>query len=164
MSSLSPSLVSIIVDYTTYSSLDDVIDIFDKFSLTYEIVFVNYFSMEKVFDYTRKASSNGKKVILCKTVVPISTQLSSMTFLPVFNLSTFSDTPTGIPVGCIGVYNYKNVALFVVRMLAVDDSGLTQKLSHYTEYLQNDGNKFKVMEKDNSLSTETDFFDGFEYA
>jgi len=55
--------------------------------------------------------------------VPVSAKLGGMDAL----LSTVQ-MPRGVPVGCVGIDSGENAALLAVRILALSDSGLAERL------------------------------------
>ncbi len=70
------------------------------------------------------------KTLLPVIGVPISASLDGLDSL----LSTVQ-MPTGIPVATVAIDGAANAALLAVAILAIDDAGMTQRLSRYREEL-----------------------------
>jgi 5-(carboxyamino)imidazole ribonucleotide mutase len=65
------------------------------------------------------AARTGKPVI----GVPVSAKLGGMDAL-----LSIVQMPRGVPVGCVGIDSGENAALLAVRILALSDSGLAERL------------------------------------
>ncbi len=101
-----------------------------------------------MMEYASAASSRGLKVIIAAAggAAHLPGMVASMTTLPVLgvpvqsrvlngvdSLLSIVQMPAGVPVGtlAIGVAGAKNAALLAVRILAISDAALQQKLEKF---------------------------------
>ncbi len=117
----------------------------------------------KVEEFTRTADEQGIKVILAAAgaAAHLAGVVASQTTLPVLGIPidatslngldsilSIAQMPAGIPVGtlAIGKAGAQNAALLAISILALSDSGLSQKLKTYREEM-----KTKVEQKSDKL-------------
>ncbi|MBF0447620.1 MAG: 5-(carboxyamino)imidazole ribonucleotide mutase [Magnetococcales bacterium] len=118
---------------------------------------------EKTHNYTQSAAKRGVKVLIvgAGAAAHLAGVVSSITPLPVIGvplsatdlkgmdalLSTVQ-MPGGIPVACmaIGPAGAKNAGLYALRILALSDAGLAEKLEIYRQEMVN-----AVEKKDQAL-------------
>lgn len=114
------------------------------------------------FDYAKNAKDKGMKVIIAGAgmAAHLPGMLSAIFPLPVIgvpmhttslggrdSLYSIVQMPPGIPVATVAIGGAVNAALLAVRMLAISDPALLEKLEKYSEDM-----KAKVLAKDEKLS------------
>jgi 5-(carboxyamino)imidazole ribonucleotide mutase len=113
------------------------------------------------FDYAKKAKDRGIKVIIAGAggAAHLPGVIAALTTLPVIGIPIMSQSlhgldalfsivqmPSGIPVATVGIDNAKNAAILAVKILALNDSNLNQKLVEYQQELSK-----KVSDKNSKL-------------
>ncbi len=166
---LSPIISIVMGSDSDFEVMKEAALILKSFDIPFE-VFVSsaHRTPERTSEFTRKAPLRGIKaiivgagaaahlagVIAAETTLPVigvpidATALSGMDAL----LSTVQ-MPGGIPVAtmAIGKAGARNAALFVIEILAIYDTALTEKLNVYRNQLQ-----ASVEEKSNRLQDRVD--------
>ena len=138
-------------------------DILEKFGIDYEMRIISAHREPDVFfDYATKAKDSGMKVIIAGAgmAAHLPGMLAAIFPLPVIgvpmhttslggrdSLYSIVQMPPGIPVATVAIDGAVNAALLAVRMLAISDPALLEKLEEYSEDM-----KAKVMAKDEKLS------------
>ena len=124
-------------------------DIFDEFSVESEIKIVSaHRTPQYMYEFAKSASSRGIKVIIAGAggSAHLPGMTASLTTLPVIgvpiltkslkgmdSLLSIVQMPFGIPVATVAINGSKNAALLAIRILAVSDSALSDKLKIFME-------------------------------
>lgn len=134
-------------DYETMKNAEDILV---EFGVPYEIEVVSaHRTPDHMFDYAKSAKERGIKCIIAAAggAAHLPGMVASMTPLPVLgvpiksralngldSLLSIVQMPGGVPTAtfAIGDSGAKNAALFAIRILAVEDSTLAQKLDEFT--------------------------------
>jgi len=135
----------------------------DDFGIAYDITIISaHRTPDQLIDYTRGAKERGIKVLItgagmaaalpgmvaALTTLPvIGVPLSSKNFDGMDALMSIVMMPPGVPVATVGVDAAQNAALLALRIMAVSDSALDQKLVKYNEDM-----KKKVEDKSEKLA------------
>ncbi|MGX8714701.1 MAG: 5-(carboxyamino)imidazole ribonucleotide mutase [Lachnospiraceae bacterium] len=135
----------------------------DDFGIAYDITIISaHRTPDQLIDYTRGARERGIKVLItgagmaaalpgmvaALTTLPvIGVPLSSKNFDGMDALMSIVMMPPGVPVATVGVDAAQNAALLALRIMAVSDSALEQKLVKYSEDM-----KKKVEDKSEKLA------------
>ena len=124
-------------------------DILDEFSVESEIKIVSaHRTPQYMYEYAKSASSRGIKVIIAGAggSAHLPGMTASLTTLPVIgvpiltkslkgmdSLLSIVQMPFGIPVATVAINGSKNAALLAIRILAVSDSALSDKLKLFMD-------------------------------
>lgn len=126
-------------------------DTLRKFEIPYEAkVMSAHRTPDVVLEYSARAEERGMKVIIAaaggaahlagvaaaKTTLPVlGVPIQSKALQGLDSLLSMVQMPAGIPVGtlAIGQAGATNAALFAAAILALSDSGLSQRLKQYRE-------------------------------
>lgn len=135
----------------------------DDFGIAYDITIISaHRTPDQLIDYTRGAKERGIKVLItgagmaaalpgmvaALTTLPvIGVPLSSKNFDGMDALMSIVMMPPGVPVATVGVDAAQNAALLALRIMAVSDNALDQKLVKYNEDM-----KKKVEDKSEKLA------------
>ena len=127
--------------------LQSGIDLLEEFAISYEVqVQSAHRTPEEMMEYAKSAASRGVQVIIAAAggAAHLPGMIASLTTLPVIgvpvplkNLSgldsllSIAQMPAGVPVATVGIANAKNAALLAIRILAISDTDLAQKLSEF---------------------------------
>jgi 5-(carboxyamino)imidazole ribonucleotide mutase len=135
-------------DYETMRNAEDVLI---QFQVPYEISVTSaHRTPEVMFEYARSAEERGLKVIIAGAggAAHLPGMVSSLTPLPVLgvpvesralkgmdSLLSIVQMPGGVPTAtfAIGTSGATNAGLFAVRILALDDPALRERLKQYRE-------------------------------
>ncbi len=116
------------------------------------------------FEYAKSAESRGLKVIIAGAgmAAHLPGMCAALFPLPVIGVPIWSKSlngqdalysilqmPPGIPVATVAINGGKNAGLLAVRMLAMEDASLREKLKRYSEDMCK-----AVQEKDRKLQEE----------
>lgn len=145
-------LVGIIMgSQSDWETMKSAADTLRKFEIPYEAkVMSAHRTPDVVLDYSAKAEERGMKVIIAaaggaahlagvaaaKTTLPVlGVPIQSKALQGLDSLLSMVQMPAGIPVGtlAIGQAGATNAALFAAAILALSDSGLSQRLKQYRE-------------------------------
>ena len=136
--------------------------ILDEFGISYEMRVISAHREPDVFfDWAKSAEERGIKIIIAGA--GMAAHLPGMTAalfpLPVIGVPLYSrnlggedslysilQMPSGIPVATVAIDGTKNAALLAVRMLAMEDVSLREKLKEYSRNMCE-----AVQEKDRRL-------------
>ena len=106
---------------------------------------------EKMFDYAKGALSKGLKVIIAGAggAAHLPGMIASSTSLPVIgvpislgkldgmdSLLSIVQMPAGVPVATVSIDGGKNAGLLALKILAISDSDLLNKLDSYRDELK----------------------------
>jgi 5-(carboxyamino)imidazole ribonucleotide mutase len=133
-------------------ALKGAIDVLKEFRVSTEVEVVSaHRSPEFMQDYAKAAHARGLQIIIAAAggAAHLPGMVASLTTLPVIGvpvtvgkldgldaLLSIVQMPKGIPVACVGVENSANAGLLAVRMLALQDEKLSQKLFKYENSLR----------------------------
>ena len=124
----------------------------DEFGIAYEVDVVSAHRMPaEMIDYGRRAHERGLRVIVAGAggAAHLPGMLASVTPLPVIgvpvplrtldgmdSLLSIVQMPAGVPVATVSIGNARNAGLLAVRMLAVGDEALTERILDFQEQLR----------------------------
>ena len=124
-------------------------DILEEFSVESEIKIVSaHRTPQYMYEFAKSASSRGIKVIIAGAggAAHLPGMTASLTKLPVIgvpimtkslkgmdSLLSIVQMPFGIPVATVAINGSKNAALLALRILAVSDSVLSDKLQAFMD-------------------------------
>jgi len=124
-------------------------EILAEFGVSYEIQVVSaHRTPLKMVEYAQSASGRGLKVIIAGAggAAHLPGMVASLTTLPVIgvpvalkhlggedSLLSIVQMPAGIPVATVAIGNAKNAGLLAVRILAVGNERLEQKLGAFAK-------------------------------
>lgn len=127
-------------------------EVLEEFGVPYEIKVVSaHRTPEAMAEYARTATSRGLKTIIAGAggAAHLPGMLASLTILPVVGVPVHSKAlsgldslysivqmPAGIPVATMAIGNATNAGLMAIRILAVSDPVLSEKLDAYREKLK----------------------------
>lgn len=137
-------------------------DILAEFGIPMEVGVVSaHRTPERMLDYARGAHTRGVKAIIACAggAAHLPGMVAAATPLPVIGvpralgnldgmdaLLSIVQMPAGVPTATVSIDGAKNAGLLAVRILAVADSTLMQKMVEYQEAMRN-----QVLEKDAAL-------------
>ena len=138
-------------------------DILEKFGIDYDMRIISAHREPDIFfEYAKSAKDNGTKIIIagagmaahlpgmCAAIFPlpvIGVPMHTTSLGGRDSLYSIVQMPSGIPVATVAIGGAVNAALLAVRMLAISDSALLEKLEKYAEEM-----KEGVIEKDERLA------------
>ena len=144
-----PSVSIIMGSRSDLEVMKEAKDIFDEFSVESEIKIVSaHRTPQYMYEFAKSASSRGIKVIIAGAggSAHLPGMTASLTTLPVIgvpiltkslkgmdSLLSIVQMPFGIPVATVAINGSKNAALLAIRILAVSDSVLSDKLKIFME-------------------------------
>lgn len=124
----------------------------EKFGVDYEMKIISAHRMPDIFvDYAKTAADRGVSVIIagaggaahlpgmCAALFPlpvIGVPIHTKSLGGVDSLYSIVQMPSGIPVATVAINGAKNAALLALKMLAITDSGLLEKLKAYSESMK----------------------------
>lgn len=145
--------------------MTDAAKIIEEFSIPYEITIISaHRTPDKMMGYGKSAEKRGLKVIIAGAggAAHVAGVTAALTTLPVIGVPIKTKTmdgldsllsivqmPPGIPVATVAINGAKNAGLLAVRILALNDSNLLEKLNTYVEKM-----KDTVMQKAKELEKE----------
>ncbi|MBR4169722.1 MAG: 5-(carboxyamino)imidazole ribonucleotide mutase [Lachnospiraceae bacterium] len=126
-------------------------EILDKFGVDYEMTIISAHREPDVFfDYAKSAESKGFKVIIagagmaahlpgmCAAIFPmpvIGVPMHTTSLGGRDSLYSIVQMPSGIPVATVAIGGGANAGILAVKMLAISDPILLQKLKEYKDEL-----------------------------
>ena len=138
-------------------------DTLEKFGIDYDMRIISAHREPDIFfEYAKSAKDNGTKIIIagagmaahlpgmCAAIFPlpvIGVPMHTTSLGGRDSLYSIVQMPSGIPVATVAIGGAVNAALLAVRMLAISDSALLEKLEKYAEEM-----KEGVIEKDERLA------------
>lgn len=124
----------------------------EEFGVEYEMKIISAHRMPDIFvDYAKTAKDRGVSVIIagaggaahlpgmCAALFPlpvIGVPIHTKSLGGVDSLYSIVQMPSGIPVATVAINGAKNAALLALKMLAITDSGLLEKLNAYSESMK----------------------------
>ena len=119
-------------------------DTLAEFGVAYEMTIVSaHRTPDRLFSYSRSAEKRGLKVIIAGAggAAHLPGMTASMTVLPVIGVPIRTKTldgldsllsivqmPPGVPVATMAIDGARNAALFALKILAVEDSAIRNRL------------------------------------
>jgi 5-(carboxyamino)imidazole ribonucleotide mutase len=127
--------------------MQGAVDALAEFDVPHEVRIVSaHRTPDVLYDYARSAADRGLRVIVAGAggAAHLPGMAASMTPLPVIgvpvpleylsgldSLLSIVQMPAGIPVATVAVGNARNAGLLAVRILAVDDKGLRERMERF---------------------------------
>ncbi|OXM68198.1 MULTISPECIES: 5-(carboxyamino)imidazole ribonucleotide mutase [Amycolatopsis] len=134
----------------------------DEFGVSYEVgVYSAHRTPQRMLDYARTAADRGIKVIIAGAggAAHLPGMVASATVLPVIgvpvplkyldgmdSLLSIVQMPAGVPVATVSIGGARNAGLLAVRILAVQDPALREKMAAFQADLEQ-----LVLDKDAKL-------------
>lgn len=122
-------------------------EVLTEFGIAHEVKVVSaHRTPEAMVDYAKTARERGLKVIIAGAggAAHLPGMVASLTTLPVIgvpvrttalngvdSLYSIVQMPAGIPVATVAIGNSTNAALLAARILALEDTGLSEKVSAF---------------------------------
>jgi 5-(carboxyamino)imidazole ribonucleotide mutase len=141
---MTPTVGIIMGSKSDLETMKPAAEILAEFGVSYEIQVVSaHRTPLKMVEYAQSASGRGLKVIIAGAggAAHLPGMVASLTTLPVIgvpvalkhlggedSLLSIVQMPAGIPVATVAIGNAKNAGLLAVRILAVGNERLEQKL------------------------------------
>ena len=126
--------------------------ILDEFNVPYEMKVISaHRTPDLMFEFAKNAKKNGVDVIIAGAggAAHVPGMIAAITPVPVIGVPIWSkdfngtdallsivQMPSGIPVATVGIDRAANAALLAIRMLAMNNSELYQKLLDYQETMK----------------------------
>lgn len=158
--SVRPLVALIMGSESDWPVMQDASKVLKDFGIAYEVEIVSaHRTPEKMVGFAQEAAQRGLKVIIAGAggAAHLPGMVASLTTLPVVGvpvqigslkgldaLLSIAQMPKGVPVATMAVDNSFNAGLFAVRLLAISDATLANKLSTF-QVLQK--NKVAAMNK-----------------
>lgn len=128
--------------------MQEAIDTMKEFGLDHEVTVVSaHRTPERMFDYARTAAERGLKAIIAGAggAAHLPGMVASLTTLPVIgvpvksrnsidgwdSLLSMVQMPNGVPVATVAVNSSRNAGLLAVRILALSDPALAERLAAF---------------------------------
>ncbi len=131
------------------STMKGAIDVCKEFEVPFEVKIVSaHRTPDYMAEYAKTALYKGIKVIIAGAggAAHLPGMTAAYTILPVIgvpvqskalngldSLLSIVQMPAGVPVATVGIGQAKNAGLLAVKILALNDEGLTKKLKNYKE-------------------------------
>ncbi|MCW1949389.1 MAG: 5-(carboxyamino)imidazole ribonucleotide mutase [Candidatus Shapirobacteria bacterium] len=142
--------------------MQEAAKLLEEFQIDFEISIVSaHRTPDFMYQYAQESEGRGLKVIIAGAggAAHLPGMTASLTNLPVIGVPVITKTlqgldslfsivqmPPGIPVATVAINNAKNAALLAVKILAISDQTIRQKLSDYQKNLNQ-----SVRDKNNQL-------------
>ena len=126
--------------------------VLDEFQVPYEMKVISaHRTPDLMFEFAKNAKKNGIDVIIAGAggAAHVPGMIAAITPVPVIGVPIWSkdfngtdallsivQMPSGIPVATVGIDRAANAALLAIRMLAMNNSELYQKLLDYQEQMK----------------------------
>jgi len=124
-------------------------DILQELQVAYELSIVSaHRTPERMFEFAKSAKANHHQVIIAGAggAAHLPGMVASLSELPVIGVPVESKTmrgidslysivqmPAGVPVATMAINGAKNAGLYAVRILALQDNALQQRLSAWRD-------------------------------
>ena len=134
------------------SVMSKAADILDKFGVDYEMTIISaHREPDEFFEYASNAEEKGFKVIIagagmaahlpgmCAAIFPmpvIGVPMHTSSLGGRDSLYSIVQMPSGIPVATVAINGGANAGILAVKMLAISDADLLQKLKEYKDELK----------------------------
>lgn len=133
-------------------TMNECVDILKDFGVEYEIKIVSaHRTPNLMFDYAKEAKKRGLEVIVAGAggAAHLPGMVASLTDLPVIGVPIESKTlkgidsllsivqmPGGVPVATVAIGGAKNAALLAIKILALKDEKLAEKIVEYRKNME----------------------------
>lgn len=133
-------------------TMNECVDILKDFGVEYEIKIVSaHRTPNLMFDYAKEAKKRGLEVIVAGAggAAHLPGMVASLTDLPVIGVPIESKTlkgidsllsivqmPGGVPVATVAIGGAKNAALLAIKILALKNEKLAEKIVEYRENME----------------------------
>lgn len=144
---MNPQVGVVMGSDSDWSTMKEATEILESFGVLYEKRVVSaHRTPDDMANYGKEARERGLKVIIAGAggAAHLPGMLASHTTLPVIgvpvkttalggvdSLYSIVQMPNGIPVATVAIGKAQNAGLLAVRMLAMNDQELTEKLTDY---------------------------------
>ena len=134
------------------SVMSKAAEILDKFGIDYEITIISaHREPDEFFEYASNAEEKGFKVIIagagmaahlpgmCAAIFPmpvIGVPMHTSSLGGRDSLYSIVQMPSGIPVATVAINGGANAGILAVKMLAMSDDALLEKLKEYKDELK----------------------------
>ena len=134
------------------SVMSKAAEILDKFGVDYEMTIISaHREPDEFFEYASNAEEKGFKVIiagagmaahlpgLCAAIFPmpvIGVPMHTSSLVGRDSLYSIVQMPSGIPVATVAINGGANAGILAVKMLAMSDDALLEKLKEYKDELK----------------------------
>ena len=134
------------------SVMSKAAEILDKFGVDYEMTIISaHREPDEFFEYASNAEEKGFKVIIagagmaahlpgmCAAIFPmpvIGVPMHTSSLGGRDSLYSIVQMPSGIPVATVAINGGTNAGILAVKMLAISDADLLQKLKEYKDELK----------------------------
>ena len=134
------------------SVMSKAAEILDKFGVDYEMTIISaHREPDEFFEYASNAEEKGFKVIIagagmaahlpgmCAAIFPmpvIGVPMHTSSLGGRDSLYSIVQMPSGIPVAIVAINGGANAGILAVKMLAISDADLLQKLKEYKDELK----------------------------
>lgn len=139
-----------------------------KFGIEYEMDIMSaHRTPEKTAVFAKTAKENGFKVIICGAGLSahLAGVVAAHTNLPVIGVPLISSSgpngldallstvqmPKGVPVACVALNGAYNAALLAVKILALEDKNLNEKLNEFKEEMKKEIESYSQKLKNGEL-------------
>ncbi|MGL5088495.1 MAG: 5-(carboxyamino)imidazole ribonucleotide mutase [Cetobacterium sp.] len=133
-------------------TMNECISILKEFGIEHEVKIVSaHRTPDLMFTYAKEAKSRGIEIIVAGAggAAHLPGMVASLTDLPVIGVPIESKTlkgidsllsivqmPGGVPVATVGIGGAKNAALLAVKIMAINDRELSEKIKKYRENME----------------------------
>jgi 5-(carboxyamino)imidazole ribonucleotide mutase len=135
-------------------------DMLEDLQIPYEMHVISaHRTPDEMFEYAHNAARRGLKVIIAgaggaahlpgmtasKTLLPvIGVPVQSKALNGIDSLLSIAQMPKGVPVATVAIGNAANAALLAARILALSDSEIEARLSHYVQRMHDDVRSIRI--------------------
>ena len=129
------------------------LEVLKKFEVEYETYIISaHRTPEKVAEFAKNAKSKGFGIIICGAGLSahLAGVVAAYTNLPVIGVPIIANSspagldallstvqmPKGVPVACVALNNSYNAALLALRILAVSDNSIYEKLEKFKKEME----------------------------
>ena len=151
---MSDPIVAIIMgSKSDYSTMKKTSDVLDSFNITHTVEIMSaHRTPAKVSEFAKSAKDKGIKVIICGAGMSahLAGVVASHTDIPVIGvplsssqglggidaLLSTTQMPKGVPVASVAINGSVNAALLAVKILALSDNAIYEKLSVYKDNMR----------------------------
>ena len=132
--------------------MSEAAQVLEEFGVEYELTIVSaHRTPERMVEYAKSAAGRGIKVLIAGAggAAHLPGMTASLTTLPVIgvpvkgksldgmdSLLSIVQMPPGIPVATMAVNGAKNAGLLAVKILATENTNLSQKVGKYMQKLE----------------------------
>jgi len=144
------------------------LEVLKKFEVEYETDIMSaHRTPEKVAEFAKNAKNNGFGVIICGAGLSahLAGVVAAHTNLPVIGVPILAKSspagldallstvqmPKGVPVACVALNNSYNAALLALKILAVSDNSIYEKLEKFKKEMEQEVLSYSKELKNNKL-------------